>query len=149
MAIKDCCRTNVVCCDAGTTVPDVAALMRTHHVGDVVVVAEQEGKRVPLGIVTDRDIVLEAVAVGLHVEVFTAGDMMSSPMVTVQTDEGVLETLRIMSQHRVRRLVVVRENGALHGIVTSDDLINLLATELSLLADALVEQPAKEARIRK
>lgn len=149
MAIKEFCNTDVVICETDATVPAVASLMRTHHVGDVIVIEERDGRRMPLGILTDRDIVLEAVAVGLDVEVFTAGDMMTAPLVTVPLSEGVFETLRAMSRHRVRRIGVVDDQGGLFGIVAADDLINLLANELATLTDAIVEQPVKESRLRK
>lgn len=149
MAIKEFCNTDVVICEADATVPIVASLMRTHHVGDVIVIEERDGKRMPLGILTDRDIVLEAVAVGLDVQVFTAGDMMTSPLVSVPKTEGVFETLRVMSKHRVRRIAVVDEQDALFGIVSADDLIHLLADELATLTEAIVEQPVKESRLRK
>lgn len=149
MAIKEYCNTDVVICDGDTSIPEVAKLMRTHHVGDVIVVEERDGNRIPVGIVTDRDIVLEAVSVELDVAVFTAGDLMTAPMISVNVHDGVFETLKTMSRHRVRRIAVVNDDGVLHGIVTSDDLISLLGRELALLTDAIVEQPAKESRIRK
>ncbi|HVL75219.1 MAG TPA: CBS domain-containing protein [Noviherbaspirillum sp.] len=149
MAIKDFCNTDVVICDADTAVPDVAGLMRAHHVGDVIVIEERDGRRFPAGIVTDRDIVLEAVSVGLDVKVFTAGDLMTSPLITVNATSGVFETLQTMSRHRVRRIGVVHEDGSLYGVVSADDLIKLLAQELTSLTVAIADQPAKESRLRK
>ncbi|HEY4540987.1 MAG TPA: CBS domain-containing protein [Noviherbaspirillum sp.] len=149
MGIKNFCNTDVVVCDAETPVPEVAKLMRTHHVGDVVVIEEREEKRIPLGIVTDRDIVLEAVALGLDIGVFTAGDLASTPVVTVRTEESMLETLRTMSRHRVRRIAVVDEDEALYGIISADDLLRVLADELLLLTTAISEQPIKESRTRR
>ena len=149
MPINECCNLGVVCCDADTAIPDVAALMRKHHVGDVIVVEEKEAKRVPIGIVTDRDIVLETIALHVDAEVFTAGDLMSSPIVTVREDEGLVETLRIMRSHKVRRIPVVNAVGTLFGIVTTDDIINLLASELSMMTGAIVEQTVREGQRRK
>ncbi len=149
MPINECCSHDVVCCDADCGIPQVAALMRKHHVGDVIVTENQNGMDVPVGIVTDRDIVMEAVALQVDVNVFTAGDMMSTPVTTVRENAGVIETLRMMRNHNVRRLPVVTEAGGLSGIVTADNIINLLARELSMMADAIIEQPAKEANLRK
>lgn len=149
MAIKDICKTDVVVCVPDATVPEVAMLMRTHHVGDVIVIEDRDDRRIPVGIVTDRDIVLEAVAVGLDVPVFTAGDLMTTPLVTVQATEGIFETLQTMSRYRVRRIAVLNDDGELDGIVSADDLIGLLAKELVLLTEAMREQPVKEARSRK
>ncbi len=149
MPINECCSVGVVCCGPNASLPEVAELMRKHHVGDVVVVEKKDGERVPLGIVTDRDIVIETVALQLDVKVFTAGDIMATPLVTVREDEGFIETLRLMRNYKIRRLPVVTEAGTLYGIVTSDDIINLLAAELSLMTSAIVSQPVKEARLRR
>jgi CBS domain-containing protein len=149
MAIKDYCNTDVIVCTPDATAPEVANLMRSHHVGNVIVIEDRDDTRVPVGIVTDRDIVLEGVAVGLDVKVFTAGDLMTAPLVSVRAGEGIFETLQTMSRYRVRRIAVLDEAGELFGIVTADDLINLLASELAMLTEAIVGQQAKESRARK
>ncbi|MGH8809936.1 MAG: CBS domain-containing protein, partial [Noviherbaspirillum sp.] len=105
--------------------------------------------RIPIGIVTDRDIVIETVALDLDVKIFTASDIMNAPIVTVRTDDGLLETLRVMRDNKIRRMPVVTDAGTLFGIVTADDIVNLLAMELSLMTAAIVEQPARESRLRK
>lgn len=148
MPINECCNIGVVCCEADTPLPMVSELMRKHHVGDVVVVENRDGERIPLGIVTDRDIVIETIALQLDVQVFTAGDIMAGPLVTVREDQGFVETLRVMRDHKIRRLPVVTQAGTLFGIVTADDIINLLAYELSLMTGAIVAQPSQEGRLR-
>ena len=149
MSLKECCNVGVVCCGTDTSLSDVAALMRKHHVGDVVVVEDREGQRFPLGLVTDRDIVLETLSVQIDASVFTAGDIMTSPLVTAREDEGFIETLRLMRDNKIRRMPVVNEAGALAGIVTADDIINLLAMELSMMTAAIIDQPIKEGKLRK
>ena len=149
MAIDECCNINVVCCAADTPIPDVAALMRKHHVGDVIVVEDRGGLRAPVGIVTDRDIVIEVTAMHVDASAFTAGDLMSTPVATVAKDAGFVEVLRQMRNHKVRRMPVIIDTGTLFGIVSADDIIKLLATELSLVADAIDEQPVREGRLRK
>lgn len=149
MSIKECCNVGVVCCGPDTPLSDVAALMRKHHVGDVVVVEEKNDQRFPLGLVTDRDIVLETLSVQIDAAVFTAGDIMTSPLITVREDDGFIETLRLMRDNKIRRMPVVNEAGALAGIVTADDIINLLAMELSMMTAAIIDQPVKEGKLRK
>lgn len=149
MSIIECSSTAVVCCTADASVFDVAQLMRRHHVGTVVVTAGAEGERVPVGIITDRDIVIEMIALQLDVAAFTAADVMSAPVVTVRESEGVIEALRLMRERKIRRLPVVTEAGTLYGIVTADDLLNLLGMELSLMAGTIVEQREIEGRLRK
>jgi CBS domain-containing protein len=149
MPISECSNIGVVCCEADATIPDVAALMRKHHVGDVIVVEGQAENRIPLGIITDRDIVIEAVALDIDASVLTAGDLMSAPLVSVAEDAGLVETLRQMRSHKIRRVPVVTPAGTLYGIVTADDIMNLMAMEMSLMTAAIVEQPIKEGRMRK
>jgi CBS domain-containing protein len=112
-------------------------------------VEDRDGETIPVGVVTDRDIVMETLSVQIDPTVFTAGDIMSSPLLTVTESDGFVETLRIMRTHKIRRMPVVTATGALYGIVTSDDIINLLAMELSLMTAAIAEQPAKEGKLRK
>jgi CBS domain-containing protein len=149
MAIDECCNIDVVCCAADTPIPDVAVLMRKHHVGDVIVVEDRGGLRAPIGIVTDRDIVIEVTAMNVDANGFTAGDLMSAPVATVAKDTGFVEVLRLMRNHKLRRMPVVTAAGTLFGIVSADDIIKLLATELSLMAGAIDEQPVREGRLRK
>lgn len=149
MPIKECCNIGVVSCEADASLPAVAALMRKHHVGDVIVIETKDGENIPVGIITDRDIVIETIALQLDPEAFTAGDFMSRPIVTVSEEAGFIETLRLMRDHRIRRMPVVTAAGALYGIVTADDIINLLTTELSMMTDAVFDQSVQEARLRK
>lgn len=149
MPISECCNLEVVRCDSETPVQEVAALMRRNHVGAVVVVQEEPRGCVPVGIVTDRDIVIESLALGAEATVFTAGDMMTAPVVTANERDGVVETLRKMREHKVRRIPVVTDTGTLYGLVSADDVISMLTMELSLITGAIVEQPQTESQRRR
>jgi CBS domain-containing protein len=149
MPINECCNIGAVSCEAGTSITSVAELMRKHHVGDVIVVEEKNTKRVPVGIVTDRDIVIETIALDTRADIFTAGDLMSSPVATVSEDTGFVETLRLMRNYKVRRMPVVAADGSLRGIVTADDIVRLLSMELSMMTDTLTEQQTREEHLRK
>lgn len=149
MPIGEICNVDVICCDAKASVADVAKLMREHHVGDVIVTGMQAQSRVPLGIVTDRDIVVEAVAPGIDLGLITAGDVMTSPLMTVDDNAGLFETLELMRSLKVRRLPVVREDGTLFGIVTADDIVNLLSVELAMVSRVMAKQPDVERRVRR
>ena len=150
MFIRDYCNMNVICCEPDAPVAEVAGLMRRHHVGDVVVIDHQtEGQRIPLGIITDRDILVETIALDIEAKLFTASDLMTAPVTTVQEDASLAEAMSIMRGKRIRRLPVVNRAGGLFGMVTSDDLLNLLAAELSMLAGLMVEQTINERRLRK
>jgi CBS domain-containing protein len=144
------CSREVVFATREMTVAAAAKLMRGHHVGSLVVVAELNGgKRVPLGIVTDRDIVVEIVAMELDPGVITLGDIMAEPVVTAREEEGVLEAMEIMRYKGVRRLPVVGRDGQLVGILTIDDLLEVMAEQLGELARVVKRELTREAVERK
>ena len=148
MPIGEICNRNVIVSGSEDTVADAAKLMREHHVGDVVVVDERDGRRFPVGIVTDRDLVVEIMATELDQKVITVGDIMLEELVTVKESVGVFEAIQYMRSMTVRRLPVVDESGALVGLVTLDDLLELLAEELLAISKLVNYQRQKEIRRR-
>lgn len=117
-----------------TGVITAARLMREHHVGSVLVVREDGGVRRPIGIVTDRDLVLEVMAQELDPVRVTVGDVMNEPLVTATESDTVFDAVDAMRRHGVRRLAVIDDGGALVGVVAMDDILSLLAEELGALA---------------
>jgi CBS domain-containing protein len=107
------------------------------------------GKRVPVGIVTDRDAVVEVMATGLDPNTITVGDIMEQELVTARESEGVLETMQIMRYKGVRRLPIVGKSGELIGIVSIDDLLEVLAEEISELAKVVAREQARETTTRR
>lgn len=134
MSIGEFCTREVVIAERNTTIVEVAKLMRKHHVGDVVVIERQEDRVIPVGIITDRDIVVELIAEEVDPDSVTAADIMSMNLITAPEKEGIWDTLQRMRNKGIRRLPVVNDEGGLEGILTVDDLIELLADELALLA---------------
>ena len=139
----------VVVAKRGTTVSEAARLMRSHHVGDVVVVDEVDGRKVPCGIVTDRDIVIGLVAQGLDPDTIQVGDLMMTGIVVGRELDGVADTLEIMRVKAVRRMPIVDALGTLVGIVTADDLLQLLSEEMSALAAMINREQRREVTVRK
>lgn len=135
MAITEFCIRDVVCCSRDTSIVDAAALMRHRHIGNVIVVDQTGGKRVPVGIVTDRDIVVEVVAAGLDPKLIKLGDLVLTPLTTIEEDAGYAETVRLMSVKGVRRMPVVDAAGCLVGIITLDDMLRQLAGPLAALSE--------------
>jgi len=132
------------------TVGAAAKLMRENHVGSIVVVEQMNGgKRLPVGIVTDRDLVVEVLAPGLDAETITVGDIMAAELVTVRENEGLLETMEIMRYKGVRRIPVVDDAGQLIGIASIDDLLEVLAEEMTELAKIVAREQAHEAQARR
>ena len=148
MPIGEICNREVVFSYPNHTVREAALLMREYHVGGLVVV-EENGKRKPVGTVTDRDISISIVALGLDPDVITVGDIMGPELVTVRENQGVFETIQQMRLKGVRRLPIVGEEGALVGIVAVDDLVALFADELSELSKAIVREQMVEVKTRK
>ncbi|MNC85135.1 Hypoxic response protein 1 [compost metagenome] len=148
--IASVCNRAVAFTTRETTVAAAARLMRHGHVGSLVVVERMNGgKRFPAGIVTDRDIVVEVVATGLDPAAITVGDIMAQELVVGRESDSVLETLEIMRFKGVRRLPTVDADGQLIGIVTVDDLLEVLAEELNELARIVAREQAHEATARK
>ena len=135
MAITEFCIRDVVCCSRDTSIVDAAALMRHRHIGNVIVVDETGGERVPVGIVTDRDIVVEVVAAGLDPKLIKLGDLVLTPLTTIAEGAGYAETVRLMSVKGVRRMPVVDAAGCLVGIITLDDMLRQLAGPLAAISE--------------
>lgn len=149
MAIGSVCVRTVAVATPDTTIHQAARLMRQMHVGDLIVVEDSGDRRKPVGIVTDRDIVLSVVATALDPEVFTLGDLAMKELVTCREDDGVFECIQRMRLHGVRRMPVVDREGQLVGIVSTDDLIGLLAEELSEISKLIAREQAEEAQTRR
>lgn len=149
MSIADFCNREVVCTTRDTTVLEAAGLMRRHHVGDIVIVDEEADRRWAIGIVTDRDIVVEVVAAGLDPRLIKLADLMLEPLTIVEQHAGIGETIRTMAQKGVRRMPVVDAEGALFGIVTLDDLLAHLAPSLADLGEVAGQTRQKEMQKRK
>lgn len=134
MRIGEICTRDVVYCGRDASVLEIAQLMRNHHVGDIVVAETKNGRLEPLGVVTDRDLVVKVLAEGVAPDALTAADLMTRKLVTAADSESAHEAIARMRAQGIRRLPVVDRNGALVGMVSADDVTELLAEELTELA---------------
>lgn len=134
MAIGEICNREVVIVHRDESIRTAASLMRQYHVGDVVVVEERQGKRIPIGILTDRDLVVKVIARGLDPDHLRVTEAMSAGVETVSETAEILPTIERMRDSAIRRLPVVNYHGDLVGIVTMDDMIDLLAEMLEDLS---------------
>lgn len=148
MPIGEICSREVIVVRRSDSVLEAAKLMRRHHVGDVVVVDERDGVRVPVGLVTDRDVVVEIIATELDPGVITVEDIMEPDLACARDSTGIFETIQYMQDRKVRRLPIVDERGALLGILSLDDLLELLSEELLAMAKLVRYQQQKETRFR-
>ena len=140
----DLAQRDVVTVAPETTLAECAQLMRQEHVGSVVVLAQDK----PVGIVTDRDIVIEAVAVQLDPATLTAGDVMSEPLATVRESEDLLDALARMREHGVRRLPVVDGSGKLSVLLAVDNVLEVLAEQVDSVVRVVKAEQTKESALR-
>jgi CBS domain-containing protein len=139
---------NVATIDASLGIVDAAVRMREEHVGDLIVVEQRGSVRAPVGILTDRDIVVGVVAKGVQADKLTVGDVMTRDLLTVREDNGVEFALKEMRRCGVRRVPVVGPRGELVGVVSIDDVMQHLATQLDRLADVIRVEQNTETRTR-
>ena len=148
MTIGDICKREVITASVDMDAQEAARLMREHHVGDLVVVEQRAGRPVPVGIVTDRDLVLEVLAQRVDPDSITLRDIMSESLQTAPDDDDLPNVLRLMSSEGVRRVVVTDRNGALEGILALDDLVSEFSEQLALLS-RLIEREQKAERLHR
>lgn len=129
MNIRSLCKTNIVTITKNSTLKDVAILMAKSHVGCVVVTETFNGKRIPAGIITDRDIALTVGFTPMPQELAVDQIMQPHP-VTIQYDESLMEAILRMREMGVKRLPVVDLEGSLYGIISSDDLLSFMGEEI-------------------
>lgn len=146
MLLKNICTTEVVSCGRQTTLSEVARLLRGRHTGDVVVVDDPRGERVPAGLITDRDIVVKVLGADLDPRRITAGQIMRTPLVTAAETEDSSEAIARMRTHGVRRLPVTGAGGQLVGIVTLDDLLRLIVADAGTLLGIVTKEQDVEHR---
>ncbi|MDP2312742.1 MAG: CBS domain-containing protein [Pseudomonadota bacterium] len=149
MNVGAICTRRVAVVERTSTVMAAARRMREEHVGDLVVVGHHDGKLLPVGIITDRDIVVGCVARSAEfLEKLLVEDLLVRPLVTATADEDSLLVARRMREREVRRIPVVDANGELTGILSVDDLIGSLHAELAEIATLLGHQHTHEERMR-
>ncbi|VWD15095.1 signal-transduction protein [Burkholderia lata] len=142
------CTRDVATCSARTTVVEAAAMMRDAHAGDLVVVRERDGRSEPVGMLTDRDIVLAVVGPDAQAGSLFVGDVMSAPVAIANVDDDIWLVAKRMRQYGVRRLPVVGNDGELIGIVSLDDLLRAAAALLDELRLVAARQPYFEEKQR-
>lgn len=131
-----------------TPLNEAARLMRENHVGCLVVVEEVAGKRVVAGVLTDRDIVTAVIAADLLPSALLVEDVMTTDLVTAREEDSLIDLMRAMRRKGVRRIPVVGQQDELIGIATLDDVLDILAQELSLLVAAIDSEGKRERMMR-
>jgi CBS domain-containing protein len=148
MDVGEICTRTVVFAYKNMSVSEAARLMRDEHVGSLVVIEETGIGRVVVGMLTDRDIVIGVVARDFNAQNLRVADIMSSDLITARPEDSVNDVLSQMRRHGVRRIPVVAAQGVLIGIVTLDDLLEIVAEELRGLVQAIESEHRRETRVR-
>ncbi len=148
MSVDKICNHNVVTTEADAGLVETALRMREEHVGNVVVTEYRNGRQTPVGILTDRDILVEVVAAKVDASALTVGAVMTRDLTVVAKDNGVDFALKAMMRAGVRRVPVVDRDGSLVGILSVDDVLAHMSEQLSHLAEALRGEQRREAKQR-
>jgi CBS domain-containing protein len=150
MKIGDICKRNTVTALPTDDLTKAAQLMRSQHVGYIVVVepdVEDSAFR-PIGVLTDRDIVIEVVAAGADSKTLTVGDVMTAKPVAVTDSAPLTAALTEMRRIGARRLPVVGHRGQLVGVISLDDVIDSIASELHDVAGSIRNEQHIEGALR-
>jgi len=126
MFIGEVCTRQVATCAGNATATQMAEMMRKDHLGDLIVIEYRNDEAVPIGIVTDRDLVTRILAMELDATQVTATEIMSRPLVTAYEGEELLVAFERLRNSHVRRTPLLDSAGVLVGIVSMDDIAALL-----------------------
>ena len=148
MKVGEYCVREVVIGTRDTGIGEAARLMREEHVGTLVVVSENGDTRRPVGIVTDRDLVLEVLAPELDPNTVTIGDLPSRELAVAEEGDDLMNTLERMRSLGVRRMPVVDSSGILTGILAADDLLAVVSELCGHLNGLVDKEVASEVRRR-
>ena len=149
MTVGEICSRNVVVAPKTEVIVDAAKRMRTSHVGNLVVIENRNGRHVPIGIVTDRDIVISVVAGDPdHINYLLVSDVMSDDLITAREHESIEAALKKMEEHGVRRLPIVDADGMLVGILTLDDILQYFTGQQSELVALVAREQRRERQYR-
>ena len=144
----DLCTRQVVVAPPSLSVDEAARLMRERHVGCIVVVDQGDGGRLPIGILTDRDIVMAVVAKDADAKTLRTGDVMTATLASVRESDTLYDVLSTMRSRGVRRVPVTGPHGTLAGILTLDDVLNALAGQLQALGSVVGRERRQEFIVR-
>ncbi len=149
MQLSSFCMLEVECCSPRTTALEAAHIMRCKHTGDLVVVDDDADEPTPIGVITDRDIVVEVLGKGLDPALTPVGAVIRTPVIVADAAEDSSQVLERMRTHGVRRIPVIGAGGKLAGIVTVDDMLKQLAADAALLTQVISQEQNHETRTRR
>lgn len=146
MSVGKICTHQVVTVDSAIDAANAASVMRERHVGYLVVTDKDSGGGVPVGVLTDRDIVVRVVAMEIDPHVVSVGDVMTRRPLVAGEDDEIADTLRHMRQRGVRRVPVLGARGNLAGVLSLDDVVDHLRGELADITGSIDREQDAEQR---
>jgi CBS domain-containing protein len=145
MKVGVICVRDTVMVKKSETLTEAAKLMKELHVGALVVVEAFGEKNRPLGIITDRDIVLKAVAEEKSCDI-TVGELVSAELVTANENDMLFDTLEHMKSKGIRRVPVIDDEGDLAGILSTDDIVEFLTDEMKDISTLFCKEVQNEQK---
>jgi len=140
ISVKDIMTPDPACCTPNMPLREVARLMVEHDCGEIPVVASDSERR-PIGVITDRDIVIRTLGAGIDPMTRTVADCMSTPCITVTPDTSLEDCCDVMESHQIRRVPVVEDDGNIVGIVALADIVNFSSRRTAAEVIKEVSQP--------
>ena len=135
---------DVIAIPRSTSLRDAARLMSAHHVGSLIVTDDPPLERRALGIVTDRDLVVQAAAAGADPNETPVADVMTPELARVAESADAHRALERMAELGIRRLAVTRDSGEIVGVLSFDDLVDGFAVEIADLARIIRQERSRE-----
>jgi len=135
---------SVVSVPRSSSLQQAAALMRQYHVGALLVTEDAPGTDQAIGIITDRDLVMQAMAEGVGPDDLTVDEVMTPEIAGVAESADAHEAMVTMRELGVRRLAVTGQGGALVGILSFDDIVDALSIEMESLAGVIRSERGRE-----
>lgn len=148
MLTGEYCSREVTIIGRSESIAKAAKLMRENHVGDVLVVDSNNGERLPIGILTDRDIVIKVLAEDLDINMVTLEDIMSFKLITVKENDDLMSTIKRMRSYGIRRIPVVNDRGGLVGVLAVDDILDVITEQLMDIDQLIANEQHKEKKLR-
>ena len=139
MRAIDFIQAEVVTTDESTSLMDAAKLMREHGIGDIVITRGSGRAAKPIGVITDRDIVVHGIACDLDLDAIAAGDLRVRELITIKPDADLTEITRTMNEKGVRRLLIATDSEFL-GMISIDDVIWAIAELVNNLTGMVARQ---------
>ena len=147
MLAGEYCNRDVIIIGRSDSILKAAKLMREHHVGDVLVVESVKGERTPIGILTDRDIVVDVLAKYDHAHDIAIQDVFNNRLITIHEKDDLMVAIKQMRLNGVRRIPVINDTGGLVGILSVEDVLDVITEQLMDIGQTLTNEKNNEEKL--